>query len=167
MRIDEAAMTTARKPTASVVSASARRCANRSSTLEVTAVTSSDCVSHCCASIAALSACSTAVVIVIIGQLSRGVLHRGARAFFEAPDTPVGAHQVFQLRGGSVTREMEIRGTVYKIGGVSPGAVQDGPIPPIIDRLAFVTIARRPLCAVTVTHNSHFSASFVENTTEQ
>ncbi|MCP4301218.1 MAG: hypothetical protein GY783_11585 [Gammaproteobacteria bacterium] len=49
----------------------------------------------------------TAVVIVVIGQLSGCVLRRGALAFLEASDTPVGAYQFFDLRGGGVTREIK------------------------------------------------------------
>ena len=41
-----------------------------------------------------------------------------------------------------------IRETVYKIGRASRGAAQDGPTPPIIDRLALVMIARRLLWIV-------------------
>jgi hypothetical protein len=42
------------------------------------------------------------------------VLRRGALAFFEAPDTPPGAHRFFDLRGGGVTREIEQYGLIIR-----------------------------------------------------
>jgi hypothetical protein len=61
------------------------------------------------------------LVIVVIAQLTGGVLRRGALAFFEAPDTSVGAHQFFDLRGGGVTREIEQFGFVIGIGDSGQG----------------------------------------------
>jgi len=43
-------------------------------------------------------------VIAVTSRLTGGVLRHTAPTFFDAPDTPVGAHQFFDLRGAGVTR---------------------------------------------------------------
>ncbi|MCP4769061.1 MAG: hypothetical protein GY875_22725, partial [Gammaproteobacteria bacterium] len=63
-----------------------------------------------------------AVVIIVIGQLTGSVLRRGALAFFEAPDMPIGAYQLFDLCRGGVTSEFEQFGFVLRVGDPGYGA---------------------------------------------